>query len=56
MTFISKTYILPDVEISVTTDWVKSLKFDYTTIVKGIMIEGNTFRYKQSGEYERANL
>ena len=55
-TFISKTYILLEVEISVTTDWVKSLKFDYTTTIKGMTTEGNTFRHKQSGEYEMTNL
>ena len=54
--FISKAYSLPKVEISVTTDWVKSLKFDYTTIVKGMMTRGKTFRHKQSGEYETVDL
>jgi len=54
--FISKAYSLPKVEISVTTDWVKSLKFDYTTTVKGMMTKGKTFRHKQSGEYEMAHL
>ena len=54
--FISKAYSLPEVEISVTTDWVKSLKFDYITTVKGMMNEGKTFRHKQSGEYETSNL
>ena len=54
--FISKAYSLLEVEIRVTTDWVKSLKFYYTTTVKGMMIEGNIFKHKQSGEYEIANL
>ena len=44
--FISKAYNLPKVEISVTTDWVKNIKFDYTTTVKGMMTEGKTFRHK----------
>ena len=30
-TFISKAYSLPEVEISVRTEWVKSLMFDSTT-------------------------
>ena len=55
-TFISKEYSLPGVEINVTTHWVKSIKFDYTTIVKGMMTEGKTFRHKQSGEYETTSL
>ena len=46
LAFISKTYSLPEVEISVTTDWVTSLKFNYTTIVKGMMTEGKTFIHK----------
>ena len=46
LAFISKTYNLPEVEISVTTDWVLSLKFDYTTTVKGMMTEGKTFKHK----------
>ena len=54
--FISKAYSLPEVEISVTIDWLKSIKFDYTTTVKGMMIEGKTFRHKQSGEYETPHL
>ena len=38
-----------DIEISVTTEWVKILKFDYTTTTKTMVAEGNTFRHKQSG-------
>ena len=45
--FISKAYSLPEVEINVTTDWVKSIKFDYITTVKGMMIEGKKFKHKQ---------
>ena len=56
LALISKAYSLPEVEISVTTDWVKSTKFDYTTTVKGMMTEGKTFRHKQLGEYEKTNL
>ena len=54
--FISKAYCLPEVEISVTIDWVKSLNFDYTTTIKGMMTEGNTFKHKQPEEYETAHL
>ena len=36
--------------------WVKSLKFDYTTTIKGMMTKGKTFRHKMSGEYETTNL
>ena len=38
--FISKGYSLPEVEISVTTEWVKSLKFDYTATAKGMVAIG----------------
>ena len=44
--FISKQYSLPEAEINVTMDWVKSIEFDYTTTVKGMMIEGRNFRHK----------
>ena len=54
--FISKAYSLPEVEISVTTDWVKRIKFDYTTTVKGMMAEGKKFIHKHPGEYEIACL
>ena len=47
LAFISKVYSLLEGEISVTTNWVKSLKFDYTTTVKGMMTEVKTFRHKQ---------
>ena len=40
LTFISKAYSLPELEIRVTIEWVKSLKFDYTTTVKGMMTKG----------------
>ena len=55
-TFISTTYSLPETEISITTEWVKSLKFDYTTTTKMMVAEGKTFRHKQSGECEIAHL
>ena len=54
--FISKAYSLPEVEINLTTDWVKSIKFNYTTTMKGMMIEGKNLRQKQPGEYETASL
>ena len=54
--FISVAYSLPKTEISVTTEWVKSVKFDYTTTTKMMVAEGKTFRHKQSGEYETAHI
>ena len=39
-----------------TTEWVKSLKIYYATTAKMMMVEGNNFRNKQSGEYETAHL
>ena len=54
--FISAAYSLPEKEIRVTTKWVKSLKFDYTTTAKMMVAEGKTFRHKQSREYETAHL
>ena len=45
--FISKAYSLPKTEISVTIEWVKSLKFDYTSTTKGMVTEAKTFRHKQ---------
>ena len=54
--FISATYSLLEKEISVTIEWVKSLKFDYTTTSKMTVTEGKTFRQKQSGEYETSHL
>ena len=39
-----------------TTDWVKSLKTDYTTTVKGMMTDGKNFIHKQSEKYETGNL
>ena len=54
--FISAAYSLLEKEISVTTKWVKSLKFDYTTTSMMMVAEGKTFRHKQSEEYETAHL
>ena len=55
-TFIVKEYNLPTSKISMTTKWVKNLKFDYIGITKMKVVEGKTYRNKQSGEYETANL
>ena len=35
---------------------MKSLKLNYTATAKMMMLEGNTFRNKQSGEYETTHL
>ena len=44
--FISTSYSLPEMEISVTTQWVRSLKFDYTATANMMVAKGNTFRHK----------
>ena len=54
--FISVAYSLPEKEISVTTEWVRSMNFDYKATSKMMVAEGKTFRHKQSGEYETAHL
>ena len=54
--FISTAYSLPEKELSVTTKWVRSLKFDYIATTKMMVAKGKTFRHKQSGEYETAHL
>ena len=41
--FISIAYSLPEKEVSVTTEWVLSLKFDYTANAKKMVVEGKTF-------------
>ena len=45
-TFISATYSLSKKEISVTTEWVRSLNFDYTATANMMVAEGKTFRHK----------
>ena len=54
--FISTAYSLPKIEISVTTKWVRNQKFDYTATTKIMVVEGKTFRHKQSREYETSHL
>ena len=54
--FIEKDYILPPSEVSMTTDWVKGLTLNYMATTKMMVAEGNTFRHKQSREYETAHL
>ena len=41
--FISAAYNLPKKEISMTTEWVKSLKLDYTVTTKIMVVEGKKF-------------
>ena len=55
-TFLSAAYSFLEKEISMTIEWVKSLKLDYTTTAKMTMVEGKTFRNKQLGEYETTHL
>ena len=45
-TFLSATYNLPEKEISVTIDWVKSFKIDYAATDKMMMVKGKNFRHK----------
>ena len=54
--FILASYNFLEKEISVTTEWVRSLKLDYTATTKMMVAEGKTFRHKQYGEYETAHL
>ena len=54
--FISAAYSLPEKEISVTTEWVRSLKFDYTSTKKMMVAEGKNFRHKQSGECDTSHI
>ena len=54
--FLAAAYSLPEKETSVTTKWVKSIKFDYTTIMKMMVAEGKMFQHKKSGEYETTHL
>ena len=44
--FISGAYSLSEKEVSVTTEWVLSLNFDYTTNAKKMVAVGNTFKHK----------
>ena len=54
--FISAAYSLPEKEVSVTTEWVLSLKFDYTSNAKKMVAEGKTFRHKKSENMRRPIL
>ena len=54
--FLSVAYSFPEKEISVTTEWVKSLKLDHTATAKMMMVEGNPFRNKKSREYKTTHL
>ena len=54
--FLSTVYSLPKKEISMTIEWVKNLKLDYVATTNMMMVEGNTFSHKQSGEYEIDHL
>ena len=56
LTFLSAAYNLPEKEVSVTTEWVKGLNFDYTTKARIMMVDGKFFRNKQSGEYKTTHL
>ena len=44
--FIEKPYSLHTSKISITTKWVKNLKFDYIGTSKMMVAEGKTFRNK----------
>ena len=46
LAFISSSYSLPEKEIIVTIEWVRILKFDYTSTSKMMVAEGKTFQQK----------
>ena len=54
--FLAAAYSLPERVVSLKTTWVKGLKFDYTAKARMMMIDGKTFRNKQSVEYETTHL
>ena len=54
--FLSAAYNFPRMEVSVTTEWVKSLKLYYASNTKMFMVAGNNFKYKKSGEYKTTHL
>ena len=54
--YIAKSCNLPAPEISMTDDWINSLSLDYIKFAKLMMIEGNPFQHKTSGEYDTSSL
>ena len=54
--FLSAAYNLPEKEVSMTTEWVKGLKFDYTAKARMMIIDGKNFRNKQPGKYATTHL
>ena len=55
-TYISKSCNLPVPKINMTEDWIDSLSLNYIECAKLMMIAGNPFRQRSSGEYETASL
>ena len=56
LAFLLASYNLPKKEVSVTTEGVKGLKFDYTPKARMFMIDRKNFRNKQSEKYKTSHL
>ena len=54
--YVAQACKLPIAQIYLTEEWLKELNLDIFYYIKKMMIHGNQFRTKPTGEYENANL
>ena len=54
--YVSMAYNLPTAQTYLTETWLKELNLDMVETIKKMMIPGNKFCTRPSGEYETSNL
>ena len=54
--YIAGSYNLPVSKFILINDWINGLSIDYVGCTKMMMIEGNSFRQRASGEHETSNM
>ena len=54
--YVSLAYHLPEAQIYMTEDWLKSIRMDLVKTLKRMLMPGKNFRTRPNGEYDTTSL
>ena len=54
--YVALAYHLPEAQIYLTEDWLKSIRMDLVETLKRMLMPGKNFRTRPTGEYDTASL
>ena len=54
--YVSLAYHLPEAQVYLTEDWLKTINLDLVKTLKRMLVPGKNFRTRPSGEYDTATL